>query len=215
MMKHTSSYRRLLIGTLGASLLILSGCGSLSGSAHATSRSKDTAHQGTTLHQKRPTNEWFQTSLTLPNGKVVTPEHSVRWKDVSIQLLITSLPPSYVKHERYFLVVGNHSQVLSHERVSSSAGKVMLVLNERTPPAAADSTIATYEYWVIAYGSRYTYAIDATIVGNRSRAKREIMSFLHKWRVPMNAVGSTRNLNVTHAKGASSQAVSDKSFRRL
>lgn len=137
-----------------------------------------------TAVQKAQTNPLFQTSLTLPDGKVVTPNHSVRWKNLFIQLLITSLPPSYVTKERYATVVGNHSAVISHETVSTSAGKATLVFNDRTPPAASQSTTATYEYWVIVYRSQYAYAIEATIVGNRNNEKSEVLGLLRLWKVP-------------------------------
>jgi hypothetical protein len=196
---------KYIIGAISASLFIISGCGSapVSNSSVAKQVSGTTANSseplgneqssvtgpgittnGTTNVQNTQTNLLFQTTLTLPNGEVVTPDHSVRWKDLSIQLLITSLPPSYVSSERYAVVVGNHSEIISHETVSTSAGKATLVLNDRTPPAASQSTTSTYEYWVIVYGDEYAYAIDATIVGNRNNAKSEVMRLLRQWKVP-------------------------------
>lgn len=122
------------------------------------------------------------TSLTLPNGKVIKKIiQPVRWKDLSIQLLITS--PTASKQD-YKGVIGNHSTVLSHQKVSTSGGQATLVLNERTQPAAAQSNNKTYEYWVIVNKSSYTYAIEAEIVGNRHKAKKEIMQLLDRWKVP-------------------------------
>ena len=134
--------------------------------------------------QSVQTNPLFDTSLVLPNGQVVTPDqlegqtvinHSVRWKDLLISLQISS-PGGWV--------IGNHSTVLSHSSVSTSAGTATLVLNERTPPAAAESTTPTYEYWVISNRSQYTYAIEATVIGNLDKAKNEVMELLNSWKVP-------------------------------
>jgi hypothetical protein len=64
------------------------------------------------------------------------------------------------------------------------AGKADLVLNKRTPTAASQSTAATYEYWVILYGNEYTYAIEAIIVGNKDKAKSEVLELLKNWKIP-------------------------------
>jgi alpha-tubulin suppressor-like RCC1 family protein len=129
------------------------------------------------------TNPLFDTSLLLPNGQVVIPDqlvgktvinHSVRWKDLLISLQISS-PGG---------ILGNHSTVLSHTKVSTSAGIGTLILNERTPPAAAESTTPTYEYWVILNRSQYAYAIEATVIGNLDKAKNEVVELLNSWKVP-------------------------------
>jgi hypothetical protein len=194
---------KFIIAGISATLLMLSGCGStpVSNSSTANQASENTANsskplgstqssatsneiltKGTTNFQSTQTSPLFQTTLALPNGKVVTPNHSVRWEDLSIQLLVTSLPPSLV--EGYKAVVGNHSTVISHETIPTSAREATLVLNERTPPAASQSSKTTYEYWVVAYGSQYAYAIDAIIVGSQSNAKSEVMELLNHWKVP-------------------------------
>ena len=135
-----------------------------------------------TTAQQSSSNPLFKTTLKLPNGKLVKPNDSVHWKDLSIQLLITSLPPSTT--DGYRAVIGNHSTVISHERVSTSAGPATLVLNKRTQPAASKSNAVTYEYWVIVNGSQYTYAIDATVIGNLKKSKSEVMHLLQEWKVP-------------------------------
>ncbi|MCY0875128.1 MAG: hypothetical protein OWT28_02465 [Firmicutes bacterium] len=135
-----------------------------------------------TIAQQSSSNPLFKTTLKLPNGKLVKPDESVRWKDLSIQLSIASLPPS--TKNGYLEVIGNHSTVISHERVSTSAGPATLVLNKRTQPAASKSNAVTYEYWVIVNGSQYSYAIDATVIGNLKKSKSEVMQLLQEWKVP-------------------------------
>ncbi|MCL6442211.1 MAG: hypothetical protein K6T83_01885 [Alicyclobacillus sp.] len=124
-------------------------------------------------------NPLFYTVLNLPNGQAVMPDHATRWKDLDVSLLVSSLPGN----SGYPSITGNHSEILSHRKVSTSAGSADLVLNERTPPAAAGSTKATYEYWVIVDGPHYAYAIDAIVTGKRSAAKAEVLSFLKGWYV--------------------------------
>ncbi|KLU62373.1 hypothetical protein CEB3_c12340 [Peptococcaceae bacterium CEB3] len=126
-------------------------------------------------------NPLFRMTLTLPNGQIVTRDHPVTWKDILIWLQIPSLP---TQSPRYAEILGNHSTVLSHSTVSTSAGPATLVLNKRTPPAAAQSTTPTYEYWVIAYRSQYAYAIEATVIGDRLKAKNEVMELVRNWQVP-------------------------------
>ncbi|MCF8564626.1 hypothetical protein LLE49_07690 [Alicyclobacillus tolerans] len=134
--------------------------------------------------QKVQVNPSLQTTLKLPNATIIAPNQTVQWKDLSIRLLVTSLPPSYVTTERYASVVGNHSTTVSHNTITTSAGKATLVLNKRTQPAASKSTAVTYEYWVIVYGSQYAYAIDATVIGNLNKARNEVIQLSQQWKVP-------------------------------
>ncbi|WP_129583624.1 hypothetical protein [Alicyclobacillus tolerans] len=124
----------------------------------------------------------FKTILTLPNGKVMNPNQSVRWKDILVQLIVTNLFP--LSNSGYGTVIGNHSTVINHEYVSSSAGKALLVFNKRTQPAASHSNEATYEYWAIVNGSQYTYAVEGTVVGIANSVKNEFIQLLHHWKVP-------------------------------
>jgi hypothetical protein len=151
----------------------------------ATTKNNLVANASETTNPNLQTNPLFNMSLTLPNGQTLTPTNPglpVRWKDLEITLVIPDLPSHSPK---YLEIVGNHSTVLSHTTISTSAGTATLVLNERTPPAADQSSVPpTYEYWLIVYGSPYAYAIDATIVGNRNNAKSEVMELVNNWKVP-------------------------------
>ncbi len=132
--------------------------------------------------QNTQINPLFQTTLTLPNGKVIYPNQSVRWRDLLVQLIVTSLTP--LSKGGYGSVIGNHSTIVSHEHVSSSAGNALLVLNKRTRPAASHSNAVTYEYWAIVNGSQYTYAVEGTVIGNVNSARNEFSQFLSHWKVP-------------------------------
>jgi hypothetical protein len=192
---------RYVTGVLCGSLLILSGCGSTSLShPSSTKQISSRTNSVTLLKSKKPSNtknhaatnnmnegqsaetNLFQTTLRLPNGKVITPNHTVDWKDLYIQLIVTSLPPSTTNG--FEAVVGNHSTIISHQTVSTPAGKATLVLDQRTAPAASKSTTPTYEYWVIVYGNQYAYAIDAMVSGNLNNAKSNVMGLLKQWKVP-------------------------------
>jgi len=128
----------------------------------------------------------MQTTLKLPDGKVIEPLQPVRWKDLSLQLIVTSLPPVDQNDSGYGYqsIISNHSTAVSTETVTTSAGEGTLVLCETTPPAASGSTDVTYSYWVIVYGSQYAYAIDAAILGNKNDAKNEVLNLLNGWKVP-------------------------------
>lgn len=175
------------------------GTPSTGSSQHVKSAANSVGKPGnvdTTTNQSRSSNPLFLTKLTLPTGQVVTPLHPVKWKNLDISLQIPSLPPPQAGPQDYLAIIGNHSSVLSHSTVQTSAGPATLVLNDRTPPAAANSTTPTYEYWVIVYGSQYTYAIDATVIGDRKAAKSEVMSLLHNWTVPGMTASSNQPITV-------------------
>ncbi len=175
------------------STMILSGCSSANQSASsgkinstnvAATKNGSVENASVNNNQSSKANPLFNTNITLPNGQTVTSNISagaVRWKDIEVRLEIQSIPSHSPKYPE---IVGNHSTILSHTNVSTSAGTATLVLNERTPPAAAKSTTPTYEYWVIVYKNQYAYCIVATVIGNRNNAKNEVMELLNNWKVP-------------------------------
>lgn len=169
-------------------MLLIMGHSVKGNSDHASIRqaADNTNHTVTGKHEKaKPgTNSLFKTSLTLPNGAVVKPQHPVQWKDLSIQVIVTSLPSANSSKERYKAIIGNHSTLISHEKVNTSAGKAMRVLSKRTGPAASKSKNQDYEYWLIRYGAQYTYAVKATVNGNLQKAKNEMTLLMKHWKVP-------------------------------
>ena|GEM_PF-2311489 len=123
----------------------------------------------------------FDTSLTLPAGQTIVTNQTIRWKNLDVSLQVQKPQGGYAG------ILGNHSQVLSHQTVATSAGTADLVLNERTQPAASTSQTPTYEYWVIVNGKQYAYAIEATVIGDKSQAEAargDVMELLHHWQVP-------------------------------
>jgi hypothetical protein len=173
------------IMSIGVTGMLLTGCSSntTKNVSNANKTVKTTTKTNSSTSQPKK-NSLFQTSLKLPNGDVVKPNKTVKWKDLSIQLIVTSLPSQMSSPDKYIGIIGNHSTIINHEKVSLSGGKADLVLIKRTSPAASQTTKETYEYWVIAYGSQYAYAIDATIIGNKDKAKNEVMTLLKTWKVP-------------------------------
>jgi hypothetical protein len=93
--------------------------------------------------------------------------------------------------------VGNHSQIIHQSYIKTPNGKAWFALNERTPPAASESTKVTYEYWValertsMTTGYNVDYCIEATVIGNLQKAKQEVLQLVGNWKVPSNANLST------------------------
>ncbi len=179
--------KKRLVGIMsfGVAGMLLTGCGSTTTKTVSNaSKTANTTVKASSLTSQPKQNSLFQTSLTLPNGEVIKPNKSVKWRDLSIQLLVTSLPSQMSSTEKYKEIIGNHSTITNHEIVNLFEGKADLVLSKRTSPSASQITNETYEFWVITYGSQYSYAIEATIIGNKDEAKNEIMELLKNWKVP-------------------------------
>lgn len=137
-------------------------------------------------------------TLRLPNGKTLTNQTAnlskAKYKDLEISLQVIGVPQQYP----YGLsVVGNHSEILSQYDVETSSGKAWFALNKRTSPSAVKSTKATYEYWAAIERTSLTtsysidYCIEATVIGNRAKAKQEFIALLSSWKVPANANSNT------------------------
>jgi hypothetical protein len=180
--------QHMVIGAILAAIL-LGACGTAShpsidqttGSASGPSLKTDTIPK------------FAASSLLLPNGTVLSTSseaEATRWKDIEIHLLMTAVPPA---HPYGQAVVGNHSQILSQEFISTPNGQAWFALNERTPPAAEQSGNATYEYWVAiertSASTRYNidYCIEAVVTGSRSEARAEVLQLLAGWKVPPTA----------------------------
>ena len=178
----------MVIGAVLATLL-LGACGTAShpsidqttGSASAPSLKTATIPQ------------FAASSLRLPNGTVLSTSSEAkgtRWKDIEVHLLMTAVPPGHPYEQA---VVGNHSQILSQEFISTPNGQAWFALNESTPPAAEQSDNATYEYWVAiertSASTSYSidYCIEAVVTGNRSEARAEVLQLVAGWKVPPTA----------------------------
>lgn len=141
---------------------------------------KQTTSSASQSNQSNP----FKTSLTLPNGTTVVPNQSVKWKGLTLQVMVTSLPVQSDSGDKYMEILGNQSTVKRHETVQTSIGKADLVWNERSQPAASTSQGVTDEYWLIRYGSQYAYAIEATFKGDPKAVRTELLHLSQNWEVP-------------------------------
>ena len=133
-------------------------------------------------------------TLLLPNGMLLSTQPGSqmqsKWKDIEVSLQMPGVPPQYPYDQS---VVGNHSQIIHQSFINTPNGKAWFALNERTPPAASESTKVTYEYWVaiertsMTTGYNVDYCIKATVVGNLRKAKQEVLQLVGNWKVPSNA----------------------------
>ncbi len=133
-------------------------------------------------------------TLLLPNGVLLSTQPGspmqAKWKDIEVSLQLSGVPSQHPYDQS---VVGNHSQIIHQSYIKTPNGKAWFALNERTPPAASESTKVTYEYWValertsVTIGYNLDYCIKATVVGNLNRAKQEVLQLVGNWKVPSNA----------------------------
>lgn len=129
--------------------------------------------------------------LRLPNGTLLTTQKGdiaqVKWKDLDVSLQLLGVPSLYPYGQS---VVGNHSQIISQQFISTPNGKAWFAFNKRTPPAASHSTKATYEYWVAmertspSTAGQVDYCIEATVIGSLKKAKEEVLQLIANWKVP-------------------------------
>jgi len=165
-------------GQLGAAVaaLVLSAIGITYG-AHYESLLKTTkSTTGTTNTTSVPTpKSTIQLTLTLPNGQTVKPDQTVAWKDLSLSLIITSLPPANAGPQIFGVIMGDQTNRISQETVSTSIGSGELWYTQRKD--------FTYAYYVIVNGSQNAYVFQAVVTGNSSNAKSEVTSLLNSLHV--------------------------------
>jgi hypothetical protein len=147
----------------------------------------------TTAQQKY--SYWPYSSLVLLNGKVITPgdNQPTYWKGLNIQLY-TGLARKDNLLSLVEEIVGNHSYIVSQDLqpVTLTIGPAILVMVDRTPPAASGSNIVTHECWLIAWrpdpydaGSQFTQAIQAILVNvSPSDAPSELLELSKGWKLP-------------------------------
>lgn len=134
-------------------------------------------------------------TLRLPNGHVLTTKTGgdsvAKWKDIEVTVEVLGVPAAYPYGQS---ITGNHSQIISHQFIHTRDGTAWFAFNEQTPPAAAKSKKVTYEYWVALKRkgptSTVDYCIEATVIGNREMAKKEVLQLLAGWQVPKTAYSS-------------------------
>jgi outer membrane murein-binding lipoprotein Lpp len=138
---------------------------------------------------------WPYSSLVLPNGKVITSKDNQPsyWKGLNIQLY-TALGANDNLLSLVEEIVGNHTYIVSQDLqpVTLTIGPAILVMVDRTPPAASGSNTVTHECWLIAFrpdpnnaDRQFTYAIQAILVNvSPSDASSELLELSKGWKLP-------------------------------
>jgi hypothetical protein len=138
---------------------------------------------------------WPYSSLVLPTGKVITSKDSQPsfWKGLSIQLY-TALGANDNSLDLVDDIVGNHTDIVAQDLqpVTLTIGPAILVMVDRTPPAASGSNTVTHECWLIAFrpdpnnaDRQFTYAIQAILVNvSPSDASSELLGLSKGWKLP-------------------------------
>jgi outer membrane murein-binding lipoprotein Lpp len=138
---------------------------------------------------------WPYSSLVLPNGKVVTPgdNQPTYWKGLNIQLC-TALGANDNLLNLVDDIVGNHTYIVAQDLqpVTLAIGPAILVMVDRTPPAASGSNTVTHECWLIAWrpdpnnaDRQFTQAIQAILVNvSPSDASSELLGLSKGWKIP-------------------------------
>jgi outer membrane murein-binding lipoprotein Lpp len=138
---------------------------------------------------------WPYSSLVLPNGKVVTPgdNQPTYWKGLNIQLY-TALGANDNLLNLVDDIVGNHTYIVAQDLqpVTLAIGPAILVMVDRTPPAASGSNTVTHECWLIAWrpdpnnaDRQFTQAIQAILVNvSPSDAPSELLALSKGWKIP-------------------------------
>jgi outer membrane murein-binding lipoprotein Lpp len=146
----------------------------------------------TTAQQKY--SYWPYSSLVLPNGKVITDNQPTYWKGLNIQLY-TALGANDNLLSLVDDIVGNHTYIVAQDLqpVTLTIGPAILVMVDRTPPAASGSNIVTHECWLIAWrpdpnnaDRQFTQAIQAILVNvSPSDAPSELLALSKGWKIPV------------------------------
>jgi outer membrane murein-binding lipoprotein Lpp len=148
----------------------------------------------TTAQQKY--SYWPYSSLVLPNGKVITSKdyQPSYWKGLNIQLYTALGAANDNLLDRVQDIVGNHTDIVSQDLqpVTLTIGPAILVMVDRTPPAASSSNTVTHECWLIAFhpdperaDRQFVYAIQAILVNvSPSAASSELLELSKGWKLP-------------------------------
>lgn len=127
-------------------------------------------------------------SIVLPNGKIWD---GTTWNGLNIQLLVIGLSSD----APITSIIGNHAEIISQEKVTINNEPALLVLVERSQPAAEEAktgeNIKTYEYWLIQsqlkpYPGRedmkLAYVLTATFTTSPDIAHSNILELAKGWK---------------------------------
>jgi len=117
----------------------------------------------------------YQTQLTLPDGQVLSESGPAReWRGLSLQLQVQGVS-TQVSGNRDLAqdLVGNHSDVQEVNALNLPQGPALLIVNERTAPAANPAGGTKYEYWLVFFRADPQNSFDrlAFCLVARSRVK--------------------------------------------
>lgn len=176
--------KKKITGSLGVwvCLLLLSGCGI---SHQAVSHHISAVPSIHTAPQATPSmSGLFASSLVLPDGTTVTSTHSGVWHHIRFAIAIQAAVSGSGSGPRYATVIDNHSTVNQHSKFNTAEGPADFLAVTMTPPAASESNIPTYQYWVIVFKSHYTYAIVATVNALSPSAAEAVRNATKHWTIP-------------------------------
>jgi hypothetical protein len=141
--------------------------------------------------------DWPYFSLVFPNGKVITSDdyQPYYWKGLGIQLYTQVGVANDNSLGLVEGIVGNHTDIIVSQDlqpVTLAIGPAILVMADRTPPAASGSNTVTHECWLIAWrpdpnnaDRQFTQALQAILVNvSPSDAPSELLELSKGWKLP-------------------------------
>ena len=131
-------------------------------------------------------------SILLPDGKKWD---GTPWNGLYMNFLVMGLKSD----APITSIIGNHAELVSQEEVAISTGSALLVLVDRTPPAAEEAKTGkvthSFEYWLIQnelrpYPERQdmklVYVLFATFNTTPSIARSNILKLAKGWEISVN-----------------------------
>jgi hypothetical protein len=136
----------------------------------------------------------YDQSLLFPDGKVITSDIGqigYGWKGLGIQLCTMWAYPGN-DNTSLARLLGNHVAIISQRPVTLSIGPAVLVLADRTPPAASGDNTVTHECWLIVFhpdpehtDRQIAYTMQARCSGvTPGDAAAEILELAKGWKIP-------------------------------
>lgn len=131
--------------------------------------------------------EWVR-AILLPDGREISWDGPTALEHSTVEVQVIGVRKM---GDPVAGAIGNHAQILSREEVTIPAGRAILALVERTPPAASRERWVKHEYWLIVlrpYPQReemlLAYALVATVTGDVRAARDELLRVARHWEIP-------------------------------
>jgi hypothetical protein len=184
--------KMIVLLAIGCLLAILSGC-----SGHNKASTPTPATEQPSVSSQADgagSSSIYNQSLTFPDGKVITSDIGqigYGWKGLGIQLVAMWEYPGSGNFSLDRLL-GNHVVIISQRPVTLSIGPAVLVLANRTPPAASGGNTVTHECWLIMLhpdpehrDRQIAYTMQARCSGvTPGDAAAEILELAKGWKIP-------------------------------